>query len=299
MAKLKIVGDSIKNDFSLIFDKTEKIALYTEGLYKKGIIYNKEKIEKSEYGTLHKKEDDGGSAIFTSSVEKVNDEIIKIVNITSPLDSLFKNVTDSLKLVKQICFFEQHSFVRLYPYLDVYSQFIPDLDMRSIGFYSKWDKRYNTSNRKATLSNIYHNPMGKGLMITCMSPVFYDKVFQGLIGLNITIDAIKEKYLKHNTSLMIVDSSGTCIAIDDAKSGIFNIPLLKTQKNIHTVSDNDYIVENLNLLKSKKKEIRKAFNMLIKENAKTVKLKVNDDEYILMCYKIQGLNWFIIKFEKK
>ncbi|MFH0865478.1 MAG: hypothetical protein V1904_04755 [Bacteroidota bacterium] len=300
ISKLKITGDCISKDFSQIQKKTEYLAEYTEALYKKGAISKNEFIEESEFGYIYKSADDGGSAIFISSLAPFSIELKNVINITHPLDSVFRDVADSLQsLVKQLRYDERHSLIRVYPYVDVQAQYAPDFDIRMYSFYFCADDLHNPEKNIVLISNPYVDPSGRGWMVSSVAPVYHNRVFQGVIGLDITVDAIKMKYVKKNPSdVMILDSNGICIAIDDAKSGVFNIPVKKAHKYMQSANIEDYSNDEINLLKSKNKKIRTAFESLIKEKMKSVELTIGDEEYCLFSYMIPDVNWFIIKYKK-
>lgn len=300
ISKLKITGDSISKDFSKIQKRTEYLAGYTEELYKKGNISKIETLEKSEFGYVYKSPDNGGSAIFISSMVPFSDEVKKVVNITNPLDSLFEDVSDSLQsLVKQLRYDERHSLIRVYPYVDVQAQYAPDMDIRMYSFYFCADELHNPEKKLVLISNPYVDPSGRGWMVSSVAPVYYNHVFQGVIGLDVTVDAIKMKYVKRSPSdIMILDSNGICIAIDDTKAGVFNMPVKKAHKYMQSVNNEDYNSDEVNLLKSKDKKIRAAFESLINGKMKSVELNIGEEEYCLFSYMIPDLNWFIIKYEK-
>jgi hypothetical protein len=300
ISKLKITGDSISHDFDQIQKKTEYIAEYTEELYKKGIISKSEALEKSEFGFVYKSTDDGGSAIFISSLVPYSDEVIKVVNITNSLDSLFRDVSDSLKfLVKQLRYDERHSLIRVYPYVDVQAQYAPDMDIRNYSFYYCADELHNPEKKLVLISDPYVDPSGRGWMVSCVSPVYYNRIFQGVIGLDVTVDAIKQQYVESNTSdIMILDSNGVCVAIDEDKAGIFKIPVKKAHKYMQSVNNEDYNSDEVNLLKSKDKKIRTAFESLIRRKMKSVECDIGEEKYYLYSYMIPELYWFVIKYEK-
>lgn len=297
---LKVTGDSIFNDFSKVKKRTEYLAEYTEELYKMGFVDKPEVIEQSDYGFVYKPFDDGGSAIFVSSLTTFDEEIRRVVRITQPLDSLFRDVIDSLGgLVKQVRYGDYHAFRRIYPFIDVQAQFAPDLDIRTFKFYYEADANHNPEKKSILISDPFIDPAGRGWMLTSIAPVYYNNMFQGVIGLDITVDAIKEKYIKNNSSdIMILDSSGVCIAIDEDKAGIFNIPVKQTHKYVQSISNDENIIDDLNLLKSKDKLKRNAFDSLIRRKAKSCELYLEKESYLLISYMIPEMNWFIIKFEK-
>lgn len=300
MAALKITGDSISKDFGIIRKRTDYLAAYIEGLYKKGILSRKEKITESEFGSEYKSHDDGGSAIFVSSTVPYNDEVKNVICITYNLDSIFRDIIDSLgSLVKQVRYSERHSFMRFYPYADVQAQLSSDMDARSYPFYLDADDQHNKERKNVVVSDPFIDPTGKGRIISSVTPVYYNYIFQGVAELDVTVDAINEKYLRNNQSdIMIVDSCGICIAIDEMHAGIFNMPVKKAVKYAPIANDENYSSDDINLLKSKDKKIRAAFELLIRKGLKTCELDLETDNYRLFSYRIPELNWYIVKFEK-
>jgi hypothetical protein len=298
-AEIKNTGDSISKDFTEIKRVTEYLAGYTEALYEKGIALKNEAVIISDNGSMYKS-DDGGSAIFVSKLIKYDDEVRNVINITSSLDSLFKDAIDSLSfLVKQVGYYDHHTIMRIFPYFDVSSHFAPDMDVRNYIFYSCADDEHNSAKKNVIVSEPYADPSGKGWVISSVSPVYSHRIFQGVIGLDISIEDMLSRYIDKNVAdIMIVDSSGVCIAIDEDKTGLFNLPVRKKLKYLQANYYDDFSNEDYNLLQSKNKTVRTAFEKLLKENQDTWKLKLEEENYILYSHMIPELNWFVVKFEK-
>jgi len=117
-----------------------------------------------------------------------------------------------------------------------------------------------------------------------------------VVGLDISIDALRNKYItEDNPDIMLIDSSGIVILMDEKKTGLFEMPSMKSHKYLTTIRNNEYLGEDFNLLYSKNKNIRTAFTELLKNNKDYTTVTIDEDKYYLISYKIEKLNWFLIK----
>lgn len=300
-AKLKKTGQQIEDTFLKIISETDKLAHYVQKLYTSKETYN-ENSDSSIYseiegGILYKPGNDGNAAVYVSGQVPVNNTIRKIVHFTSPVDSLLKKlVLDLGPLVVQSYFCEHHSYFRIYPFLDVLNQFQPKMNILDYNIYYLADKENNSERKALIIDNPYVDPAGRGWIISSVAPVYSNNILQGVVGLDISIDAMHKKFLTPDASdIILLDSSGIIIMMDETKTGLFEVPSLKSHKYIETIRNNEYLGEDFNLLYSKNKNIRTAFTELMHNNKMYTTVKIDDNEYYLIAYKIEKLNWFLIK----
>jgi hypothetical protein len=300
-AALKKTGLQIEQTFLKIVSGSEALAGYVRQLYAQQNVYNSKSdtavYQQIEGGILYKPDNDGNSAVFVSGHIPVNDAIRKIVHFTSPIDSLLKKlVIDLSPLVVQSYFYEQHSYLRIYPYLDVLGQFQPKMNIIDYNIYYLSGQENNPLKGALIIDNPYVDPSGRGWIISSIAPVYYDNIQQGVVGLDISIDALRKKYLTDDDpDIMLIDSSGIVMMMDEKKTGLFEMPTMKSHKYLETIRNNEYLGEDFNLLCSKNRNIRTAFTELLKNNKAYTTVNIDEDEYYLISYKIEKLNWFLVK----
>jgi hypothetical protein len=300
-AALRKTGLQIETSFLRIISESEYLADYVKRLYANQENYNIKKdttvYKEIEGGMLYKPFNDGYSAVYVSGHIPVNNEIRKIVHFTSPVDSLLKEIVHELgPLVVQSYFCEMHSYFRIFPYLDVLGQFQPKRNILDYNVYYLSDQENNPGKKAVMINNPYVDPAGRGWIISAIAPVYFNNMQEGVVGLDISIEALRKKFLTdENPDIMLVDSSGIVIIMDEKKTGLFEMPTLKSHKYLETIRNNEYLGEDFNLLCSKNKNIRKAFTELLRNNKEYTTVTIDEDEYYLISYKIENLNWFLIK----
>jgi len=301
---LKNTGDTIQYDFTRILAATKNIAEFSQKLYtlKDNQVANSDtKLVLNENGVLFKPVNDSGSSVYVSGYFPVNNALKKIINITNPLDSFFKKIIKQFNpLIVQAYFLEKHSYIRLYPFIDVIGQFEPKLNFQNFNVYSLTNIEHNPGKNVVLISNPYVDPAGRGWVISSVAPVYFNDEQEGVVGVNITIDAMKKKYLsKKINDFILIDSTGVAMIIDEKKAGLLDITPLKTHKYLETIKRDEHLSEEYNLLKSKNKNIRCAIASLIRDNKDHTEVAIDDDKYFMISYKIPTLSWYLIKIIKE
>jgi hypothetical protein len=302
---LKTTAAVIQHDLTRISKATQELAEYSEKIYqgrdKRTFLPDSVKLTLNDNGILYKAVNDSGSSIYVSGYSTVDQDLMQIVSMTGPLDApLMKIVKQFDPLVVQSYFIERHSYIRLYPYIDVLSQFEPKLNFENLNFYFLADAEHDPDKKVVLISDPYVDPAGRGWVISFIAPVYSKTGLEGVVGVNITVDAMKKKYLSEGSKdIMLLDSAGIAIMIDEKRSGLFDITPVKSHNYMGTIKRDEYLSEDYNLLKSKNKEIRNAFTELIRNKKDHTTIMIDDDKYYMVSYKIPELDWFLIKLIKE
>jgi hypothetical protein len=302
---LKNTAAIIQYDLALIRNATADLSEFSRSLYddqsKKSGSPDSLKLVLNENGILYKPFNDSSSSVYVSGYFPVNENLRQIVSMTNPLDTVLKKIVKLFDpLVVQAYFIERHSFIRLYPYIDVLSQFEPKLNFENLNFYFLADSEHNPDKKVILISDPYVDPAGRGWVISYISPVYSKTELEGVVGINIAVDAMKKKYISaESNDIMLLDSTGISIMIDEKRSGLFGITPVKAHKYMGTIKRDEYLSEDYNLMKSKNKDIRNAFTELIRNNKDHTTITIDDDKYYMISYKIPELNWFLIKMIKE
>ncbi|MGD0711164.1 MAG: hypothetical protein ABR968_08260 [Bacteroidales bacterium] len=305
LSSLKKTAEKIQNDFDWIQKNTQNLSNFTQLLYTRKDHYNKLfhdiKYERSDNGTLLKPKNDSASSIYVSGRYPINEEIMQVVRCTEPLDSAFKSIMKVMSpLIIQEYYIERHDYIRLYPYVDVLSQFEPKQDIDNYNVYNLSVFESNPSKGVKLISDPFVDPAGRGWMISSVAPVYCNDEMEGVVGIDIAIEAMREKYLSLDSSnLLLIDSCGYVMIMNENNTGLLEMPPLKTHKYLEIVKNDEYLSDEYNVLKSKNKEVRDAFTELIRNNKNYITLHIDEDNYYLVSYKIAGLCWYIVRLIKE
>lgn len=299
--KLQQKASKISHDIIQLQVETKKTAIYTESLYNakkiKSAYNNKHLYINTEKGILYKNFDDGKSAIYATGFNKIDSELIDIIQKTEALDSIFKIIIGKYyPLAAQIYFIERHSIIRIYPYCDLVSQFSAGSDVRTFGFYYLADEIHNKKKEVVFISNPYADPAGRGWMTSCIAPVYPDSKMQGILGIDITLHSIEEKYFTPDSlEILLVDTSGAVVYCNHNLSSLLSIPKLKDYKYVEVVEGDVYLPAKLNVRKSRNRSIGEAFDDILVKGKESSTCKINDINYVLIAEKISGISWYLVK----
>jgi hypothetical protein len=305
ISNLRKTGDIIQNDFRSIIAETKDLAVFAKLLYSNRGLYSSWEdtlnYKLNADGIFYKPLNDGRSAVFVSGYCPVDKEIRNIVYFTASFDSLFVTVVKkNIPLVTQAHFNENHSYVRMYPFIDVLNQFDPKQNINDYNVYYLADDEHNPGKKVILIDNPYVDPAGRGWIISSIAPVYYNNILEGVVGIDVTIESMKKKYATAGASdVMLLDSTGVVIMIDELKSGLFEMPPMRSHKYIDAIKSNEYMGDEYNLLNCKNKAIRNAFTELLRNKKTSTTINIDDDKYYLISYMVPDVNWYIIKFIKE
>lgn len=293
----------ISTDFAPIREKVSELAKIIEKLYENQDNYkckDKSIYAVSKDGVLYKTHDNGKSAVYVSGFIPINDTIRKIVCFTEPLDSVFIDIMAKFPEVAQVYYNDRFSYNRIYPFIDVLTQYEPKLNIPDFNFYFLADEKHNPSKKAVWVNEPYVDPAGRGWMVSAIAPVYYKDKLMGVPGIDVTINLLTDKYFKNdNEDIIIIDGTGTIVSANEMTINRLNLPPLTNHKYFETIKQNTFKKEDYNLLNNKNKSIRTAFENIIKNNSLNEEFSVDNTNYEVFVSKIQELDWYLIKVSKK
>ncbi len=300
--ELKGVADHINNDFSKIRKEVKMIADQITELYQKDNIEKQLKIvDKSKYklhpnGVFYKHENDGSSAVFVSGQVPVNQEIKEIVYFTEPLDLIFKEIIKQYPEIVQAYYNDKNSYNRIYPYFDVLTQYEPKMNIPEYNFYYLANEKHNPQKKAVWVKEPYVDPAGRGWMISAIAPVYVNGSLEGVPGFDVTINTVTGRYLRNkHENLMILDSNGMVVFIQEYLANLFSLPTLKDHKYLETIKLDTYLPDDFNLLHSKSRAVREMAVRIFKESQNRVEFIRGEDTFIIIAEIIPELDWKILK----
>lgn len=301
--QLDELSTKIGNDFAPIREEVYKLAKFTEKLYENQDIYkckDKSIYAISKDGVLYKTRDDGKSAVYVSGLIPVDDKIRKIVCFTEPLDSLFIDIIKNFPVVSQVYYNDCYNYNRIYPFIDVLTQYEPKLNIPDFNFYYLADEKNNPSKKALWVNEPYVDPAGRGWMVSAIAPVYHKNKLVGVPGIDVTINLLTDKYFKNeNEDIIIIDGSGTIVSANELTINQLNLPPLTNHKYFETIKQNTFKKEDFNLLNNKNKEIRTTFENILKNNSSYEKFRIDNIDYEVFVSKIIELDWYLVKISKK
>ncbi|AWW31914.1 cysteine protease [Echinicola strongylocentroti] len=299
--------DSIINvmevDLRPLEGEIEALASITEYLFKHQDEFvtkaSREDYKLSDSGVIYRKVDNKEeSSVHVSSIFKKKNEVYDQIYITEALDSAFCEVYSKIPVVSQVYFNTKLQMCRIYPSLDVLNVFDDDMDLTTFNFYYMADEVRNPEKKSKWVEDVYVDPAGRGWILSLIHPVYYQGELEGVMGLDITVNDIIQRFLKHNNrKLLIIDASGNIVAGTNDAIEVLNLPPLRNHTYVQTINSDNFRKEDYNLFKSKSKEVRKmvAKFLLEKDNAYEMKDDYSQQDYIVYCRQMNLLNWYVLE----
>jgi signal transduction histidine kinase/ActR/RegA family two-component response regulator len=163
--------------------------------------------------------DNGGTAVFYSGVVPVGPAERDKVLRTARLDPLMRDMVETQPLVVQAYLGTADSLNRVFPYFDVLPKLPPRMDVRSYSFYYLADAVHNPG-RDVVWTDAYVDPAGQGWLTSCIAPVYRGDALLGVVGLDVTIDTVRESVLDLQIPWagygVLVSKSGSILALPEA-----------------------------------------------------------------------------------
>lgn len=187
-------------------------------------------------GIYYNKRNAGGAAVFFSGATKLTETIKRKIIQTARINGTLQRTVEVNPLVTQAYFNTYDSLNRLWPFMDVLSQYAPHMEIPSFNFYYEADAKHNPE-RKTVWIDAYLDPAGQGWMVSCISPVYNGQFLEGVIGLDITLDSIIKQVLALQIPwegfAVLISADGTFLALPKKAENILGLVELTK----HTYSD--------------------------------------------------------------
>lgn len=211
--------------------------------------------ERSRYvyspeGVYYTVRDNGGSALFYSGIVPVGPAQREKAWRTAWLDPLMRNIHQTYPLVAQVDFNTFDSLSRSYPYFKVLNQYAPRINIPNYDFYFEANATHNPS-RAVVWTDVHLDPAGRGWMVFCLAPVYRDDFLEGVVALNIMVDAIAAPLLKlaipWNGYAMLVGKTGTLLALPRAGEADWGLAELSTHTYTELIRQDAFRPEEFDL----------------------------------------------------
>ncbi|AGA78691.1 cache domain-containing protein [Echinicola vietnamensis] len=305
-AELDSIIGMMESDLKPLEGQIQELASQTEYLFdhqdRYAAMASRDEYKISDAGVIYRESaDKSESSVHVSSISQNREEVFHQIYFTEALDSAFRTVYADTPLVAQVYFNTRLQLCRIYPSLDALQVFDTDADLTSFNFYYMADEVRNPEKKSKWVEDIYVDPAGRGWILSLIHPVYHQGQLEGVMGFDITINDIIQRFLKKSDKkLLIIDGSGNIVAGTNDAIEMLNLPPLRNHTYIQTINSDNFRKEDYNLFKSKSKEVRKmvAKFLLEKDNVYKMEDDFSSQKYTVYCRQMNLLNWYILEVKR-
>ncbi|QDH79653.1 cysteine protease [Echinicola soli] len=293
----------MESDLSPLEAQIKELSSMTEYLFvhqdRYAAMASSDEYKISDAGTIYRETaDKSESSVYVSSIFQSKEEVFHQIYFTEALDSAFRTVYADSPLVAQVYLNTRLQLCRIYPSLDALQMFDKDADLTTFNFYYMADEVRNPERRSKWVEDIYVDPAGRGWILSLIHPVYHQGELEGVVGFDITINDIIQRFLKkNNKKLLIIDGAGNIVAGTNDAIEVLNLPPLRNHTYVQTINSDNFRKEDYNLFKSKSKEVRKmvAKFLLEKDNIYKMEGDYAKQKYSIYCRQMNLLNWYVLE----
>ncbi len=293
---LKQVVASIRADAVRIETRTAALAAATARTYAEadrivpGVDTNRYRMTPD--GCYYKAVDDGGPALWVSGVVPIDDVVRRTVWATEGIDGDLRAVVRDAPEVAQVYFNDRHSMNRIFPPFDVLSQYEAKMNIPEFNFYYLADAKHNPERRTVWVDEPYVDPAGRGWMVSCIAPVYVGDTLEGVVGLDVTVGDIVERYLQPpSRAWVLIDRRGVVVAATEAAIRAFDMPPLTDHRYVNTVKSDRYRSDDYNVLRSPNAGVRRLAEDVMNGRKTRSILQTQAGARLVLAEPVPALGW--------
>lgn len=277
----------LKAEHEFFFENIDKINYIEKE--KIDINYNKN-------GAYYKQQNNGGSSVVFFSKEKLPDKIKEKILKTENFDRSFKTIIDENPSIIAVYFNSYDNMNRYYPFIkDVYKVFSSDTNLKDYNFYNQATLKENPM-KSAVWTKPYFDPVKKEWIISCIVPIYNNGFLEGVTGIDVSLDSFTQNFfdfnLPYETKSMIIDKSGTILAMSKDLNNIFDIKKSKNPDKNKQINTTILRPNEFNIISNEKfKNIFTKNNYLKNSNSR---IKIKNKEYMIFINKIRINDWKVV-----
>ncbi len=312
-----LLNDLQKNAYQLVEEKTKSIDKKIEEIELLAKILQKEhqhffeyshhyhKIEKpifqyAQNGMYYKINNNGGSSVVVSKDTIISKSLKEELIDSEFFDSSFKTLVQHDENIIAVYFNSHKNYNRYYPFLEnSYEVYPSDIVMQNYNFYYEADENHNPS-KSVVMTDIYLDPAQKGWMLSVIVPIYNQNKLEGVTGIDITLKKFIDNFLNmnlpYNGKTFVINDDGKIIAMTKEIEQILDIKELhnyiykENEKIEKTINKSD----EYNILEYKDKKIVDNFKNIVEDKNYLNKIKINNNNYLLIANKMEKTSWYII-----
>jgi len=224
------------------------------------------------------------TSIWSPTWMKVDNNVLKKIELTAMLNEVFEALQKRTTSIVASYFLASEGFIRYYPSFDILkampTDFVP-LDGRS----SKPATPKLNPKRELIWSELYSDSLGKGLMISAVTPVYNKDIFLGVVGVDITLDKLVKNHINQKQ-----DKSGYSILLDKEFKPIALPSSAMQDIYKQKLKDGDKL--NSKSLLTFDSPFKKIFNKIKSEKNGFVKVVLEDKTIYMSFARLDKFDWF-------
>ncbi|MFC5623361.1 cysteine protease [Algoriphagus winogradskyi] len=238
------------------------------------------------------------STVVIFNTTKDFDKSMESVLITNSMDSLFKKSLEKYGIIAQVYYNAIDQVSRVFPAYDSKTLLDPNLDVTSFNFFYEGDFNHNPEKSAKWIPEVYVDPAGRGWILSLVHPVQLDGELYAVLGIDITVEEIFERYLDNKKGeYLIVNSKGDIVAGNSGAIEALSFPPLLNHVYNETIQSDNYRVSDYNLFNSKNKEVREMAKSLLLN--KEIFFQFKDEFSPIAAYSapFNLLDWYLVEIE--
>ncbi len=299
--KASELAAQLNENFRAVREHAEKLTVFTAGLYEKKsetlLSVDRSKYRFASNGAFYKPINDGGAAVWISGAVPITEQVQEGAFLTEPLDAELIRTCREFPEISQAYLNDKNSMNRIYPWLDTVSQYPPKMRIPDFNFYYLADEEHNPERKGVWVNEPYLDPAGGGWMVSAIAPVYAGGGLVGVAGMDVTIDAIVESYLrKLDRPVIVIASNGVVVAATESAIELLEMPPLKGHKYLETVKQDTFKPDEYNVAKSRVKSVRNMALKLIGKNAESTTVEISGKSFLAVAAPVPELTWKVVEF---
>ncbi len=254
------------------------------------------RLQYSNDGVYHTNRNlnEDGAAVFYSGATTPDHNIQKVARLLTTQE-LMKHIYKTESLAEAIYFNTHDSLNVMYPYYDALDQISPQMLIPRFNFYYEADQEHNPS-RETKWTDVYLDPAGNGWMASSIAPVYKEDFLEGVVGIDVTLDTIRERILDLDIPWegfgMLVGKDGTILALPQKGEVIFGLNELNKYAYDQQIYTNTFKPEKFNLYNQD--ETKHFAEILAEAKQGLTSANFNGKDHFLAWSTVEGTGWKFI-----
>lgn len=249
-----------------------------------------------ESGVFYKHVKNGNSSLWVSGHAPLDNRVKNAAFWSEGAEGALQEACRSHRAVVQAYFNSADSLNRIYPPFDSLALFPAGVDITTFNFYYLADRQHNPERNAVWVPKPYVDPAGRGWMISAIAPVYENDTLLGVVGLDVTIRTLAERFLTGaDLDTILVDHNGVVIAGREELLSLLCLPPLQDFKYFDSVRQDTFRTEDYNLRKSRCRNIRSATLPLLEGTSRMESTRTKGRKTIFLSEQIEGLDWTLIR----
>lgn len=300
---LKTLAERINVAFVEAREAVENLTVFTQGLLADPDRYpGLYPVTRYRYSRSHvydTPEEDGHCEVWASghipigAVEKVRIRVLE--HLCPELKSAFHR----LRLIDSLVLTTYDSIAMAYPYADMIAYMRPGLDLTKIWITCRTAGSKQNPDRKTLWVDPYIDALGRGYVISVVTPVYLNDFLEAFLRADISADAVSETFLSPSPkNLMIVTRTSVPVAVNKGAQAIINLRGLEKYHYFHQQPENRSADPFLRMDQSGSESVR-AIGAWISGPADEAQFVISGSMYRFVREAIPETGWFVVEMQKQ